>query len=212
MRLLSLVFTAAAVLVASQAAIAQQGNVHYKWHDAQGLMHFSDSLSAEAMKYGYSMVNDQGVVVGRVDRQLNADELAAASKLAAQQAAQKHAAQELANREAQLLNAYPDEATFRVSQKQTLDTIDQQIHTTLINLRTQEKALTDLLDRAADLERAKENVPPPLTSNIAKQRDVVNGQRNTLVRQQAGRTKTLQVQGAQLTRYRELRAAQDQAQ
>lgn len=212
MRLLPFAFIAA-VLATSQLAVAQESShVRYKWQDGQGLMHFSDSLSMDAMKYGYSMVNDQGVVVGRVERQLSPDELAAKSKLASQQAAQQRAARELANREAQLLNAYPDEAAFRVSQKQALDTIDQQIHTTLINLRTQEKALTELLDRAADLERAKENVPPLLTGNIARQRDVVTGQRNTLVRQQAGRAKTVTAQGAQLTRYRQLRAARDETQ
>src|SRR3546814_897181 len=146
-------------------------------------MHFSDSLTAEAMKYGYELVNDRGMVVRRVPRQLNAEERAAANKLAAEQEAKRRAAQELANAEAQMLSAYPDEESYKISQQQTLDTIDQQIHTTQINLRSQEKALTDLLGRAADIENSKDPVPKFLVDSIATQRNVVAVQRNTLQRQ-----------------------------
>ena len=202
----------AAVLVAGFSAHAQNtGSVRYKWHDGQGLTHFSDSLTPEAMKYGYELVNDRGLVVQRVPRQLNAQERAAANKLAAEQAARQRAAQELANTEAQMLAAYPDEESYRISLQQQLDTIDQQIHTTQINLRSQEKALTDLLGRAADIESAKDTVPKFLADSISKQRNVVAGQRNTLRRQQALRAQTVQDQVKLLARYRELKAADGQA-
>jgi hypothetical protein len=204
---------AAVVLVASLSAHAQNtGNIRYKWYDGQGLMHFSDSLTAEAMKYGYDLVNDRGMVVQRVPRQLNAEERAAANKLADEQAAKQRAVQEIANAEAQMLSAYPDEESYKISLQQSLDTIDQQIHTTQINLRSQEKALTDLLGRAADMENTKTPVPKFLVDSIAQQRGVVTEQRNTLQRQQALRAQTVQLQAKRLARYRELKAAQAQAQ
>jgi hypothetical protein len=209
----SLLFFAAVVLVASLSAHAQNtGNIRYKWYDGQGLMHFSDSLTAEAMKYGYDLVNDRGMVVQRVPRQLSAEERAAANKLADEQAAKQRAAQEIANAEAQMLSAYPDEESYKISLQQSLDTIDQQIHTTQINLRSQEKALTDLLGRAADMENAKTPVPKFLADSIAQQRGVVTGQRNTLQHLQALRAQTVQSQAKRLARYRELKAAQAQAQ
>lgn len=199
---------AIAMLAASLSTQAQNtGNVRYKWYDGQGLMHFSDSLTTEAMKYGYELVNDRGLVVQRVPRQLTAAERAAAAKLAAEQAAQQRAAQERANADAQMLLAYPDEDSYRISLKQVLDTIDQQIHTSQINLRSQEKALTDLLGRAADLENAKSPVPKPLADSIAQQRNVVATLRDTLRRQQALRSDTEQQQVGQLAHYREVRAA-----
>jgi len=207
----SLLVFAVAVLVASLPAHAQNtGNIRYKWYDGQGLMHFSDSLTAEAMKYGYDLVNDHGLVVQHVPRQLSAEERAAANKLAAEQAARQHAAQEIARAETQMLSAYPDEASYKIFQQQTLDSIDQQIHTTQINLRSQEKALTDLLGRAAEMENAKTPVPKFLVDSIAQQRGVVTVQRNTLQRQQALRAQTVQQQAKQLARYRELKAAQAQ--
>ena len=208
-----LLVIAAVVLVASLSAHAQNtGNIRYKWYDGQGLMHFSDSLTAEAMKYGYDLVNDRGLVVQHVPRQLNAQERAAANKLATEEAAKQRAAQEIVNAETQMLEAYPDEESYKISQQQTLDTIDQQIHTTQINLRSQEKALTDLLGRAAEMENAKQPVPKYLADSIAQQRGVVTEQRNTLHRQQALRAQTVQLQAKQLVRYRELKAAQAQSQ
>ncbi len=207
----SLLVFATAVLFASLSAHAQNtGNMRYKWYDGQGLMHFSDSLTSDAMRYGYALVNDRGMVVQRVPRQLNAQERAAANKLAAEQAAKQHAAQEIANTETQMLAAYPDEESYKISQQQTLDTIDQQIRTTQINLRSQEKALTDLLGRAADIENAKDAVPKFLADSIARQRGVVTEQRNTLHRQQALRAQAVQQQATELARYRELKAAQAQ--
>ena len=197
------------LLFASLTAHAQNtGNIRYKWQDGQGLSHFSDSLSAEAMKYGYDLVNDRGMVIQHVPRQLNPQERATANKLAALQAAQKRAALDRANAEAQMLAAYPDEESYKISQQQTLDTVDQQIRTTQLNLRSQEKALADLLARAGDIERAKKPVPKFLTDSIATQRNVVTGQRNILARQQAERAQDVQQQASQLARYRELKAAQ----
>ncbi len=201
-----------AALALGTSVTVHAGNtssVRYKWYDGQGLMHYSDSLTAEAMKYGYDLVNDRGMVVRHVPRQLNAEERAAAAKLAEAEAAKRRAAQDLANAEAQMLSAYPDEESYQISLRQTLDTIDQQIHTTQINLRSQEKALADLLARAADIENAKKPVPKFLTDSIATQRNVVTGLRNTLQRHQATRAQTVQEQDKQLARYRELKAEQD---
>ena len=200
------------MLLAGATAHAQNtGNVRYKWYDGQGLMHFSDSLTADAMKFGYDLVNDRGMVVQHVARQLNAQERAAANKLAAEQAAKQRAAQQIIDAETQMMAAYPDEESYRISQQQALDTIDQQIHTTQINLRSQEKALTDLLSRAAELENSKQPVPKFLADSIAQQRGVVTTQRNTLQRQQELRAQTVQDQAKQLARYRELEAAQKKA-
>ncbi len=211
MRKLLFVFTAAA-LFANVTAHAQApttgSGIRYKWHDGQGKLHFSDSLNAEAMKYGFDAVNDQGMVIQHVSRQLTPDERAAANKLAAEQAAKQQAEQKRHDAEAQMLDAYPDENSYKISQQQALDTLDQQIHTTQLNLKTQEKALTDLLGRAAEIERTQKTVPKFINDSIANQRAVVTGQQNTLQHQQALRTQMVQDQATQLARYRELKAAQ----
>jgi hypothetical protein len=201
----------AAILAGSCAHAAQNDNnngVRYKWRDAQGLPHYSDSLTGEAIKYGYDVVNDRGLVIKHVDRQLNPEERAAARKAADEKAAQDRAAQDRARGDSQMLAAYPTENDYKATLQQEVDNIDQQIRTTQINLRSQEKALTDLLTRAGDLERAKQPVPKFLTDSIAKQRNVVAGQRATLDRQQAARDAASTRMEQQIQHYRELKAAQ----
>lgn len=207
----SLIVIATIALAVSMGADAQRrtgGSFRYRWHDSQGLVHYSDSLSSEAMKYGYDVVNDRGLVVRHVERQLTVAERELASKKAAAAAAQKHVEEERAHAEQQMLAAYPNEADFVANQKDQLSTIDQQVATTRANLRSQEKALTDLLDRAGDLERAKQPVPKFLSDRIAEQRNTVAEQRATLDRLLATYVTTELKNEQELQRYRELKAQQ----
>ncbi len=203
----------AAALLASATVCAQQGananGVRYKWVDGKGLPHFSDSLSQDAIKYGYDVVNDQGMVVQRVQRQLSPEERAAAQKLAAQQAASQRAAQDRARADEQLLAAYPDEAAYKAALQQALATLDQQLHTSKLNLRSQEQALTELLGRAAEFEHNKQPLPKSLQDGIAKQRGMVSELQALLQRQQAQRAQAAQEQAQQLAHYRALQAAQN---
>jgi len=203
-------FIALATLACSLSVQAQHttgaGGIRYRWVDAKGLPHFSDSLTDGAIKAGYEVLNNQGMVVQRVHKQLTPQERAAAEKLAAQQAEQQRMAQQQKRDDLQLLNTYPDEAAYKAMQQQTLDNLDQQISTTRINLHSQEKALTDLRARAADIENNKKPVPKFLIDNIAKQRDIVAEQRAALARQQDHRTGLVQQQAQQLLHFRALKA------
>ncbi|SFR96175.1 hypothetical protein SAMN05216570_1359 [Dyella sp. OK004] len=208
---------ATAILAASSFTAMAQSNpnsngTRYKWRDAQGLPHYSDSLTTDAIKYGYDVVNDRGLVIQHIERQLNPEERAAARKQADELAAQQRAAQERVRNDSQMLSAYPNEAAYKATLQQELDNVDQQISTTRLNLHSQEKALTDLLTRAGDLERAKQPVPKFLNDSIAKQRSIVAGQRGALDRQQAARDAAAQKMEQQLQHYRELKAAQAKGQ
>ncbi|MBD8898870.1 DUF4124 domain-containing protein [Rhodanobacter sp. DHG33] len=203
-----------ATLLASTSVCAQQhgntGSMRYKWVDGHGLLHFSDSLTQDALKYGYDVVNDQGMVVSHVQRQLTPEEQAAAQKQIAQQAAAKRAADDQLRIDEQMLAAYPDEASYKASLQQALTNMDQQIHTSKLNLRSQEQALTELLDRAAEAEHNKQPVPKPLQDRIAKQRGVVSDLQALLQHQQAQRDQAEQQQTQQLAHYRAVQAAQNQ--
>lgn len=208
-----LLIFAAIALTASLSAHAQNtSSVRYKWYDGQGLPHFSDSLTSEAMKFGYDLVNDRGMVVQHVSRQLSAEERAAANKLADEKAARDRIVLDREKADAQMLAAYPDESSYQIALQQGLEGFDQQIHTTQMNLRTQEKALTDLLGRAADIENNKDSVPKLLVGGIAKQRNVVAGLRETLHHQQDARAQSVKEQAQLIAHYRVVKAAREKEQ
>ncbi|HEV2621610.1 MAG TPA: DUF4124 domain-containing protein [Frateuria sp.] len=204
------VYAAAISMATVLTTYAQGAGVRYHWRDGQGLSHYSDSLTAEAMKYGYDLVNDQGMVVRHVERQLSPEERAAADKVAAEQAARLRAEDARKRADLQMLNAYGDEAALRQAQQEEINSIDQQISTTRINLRSQEKTLADLLGRAAELERAKKPVPKYLTDSISEQRNVVASQHATLERQQDRRDDAQKTAAQQLDHYRALKKAQEE--
>lgn len=207
------VFTASMALSVGVAglAVAQQADingVHYRWVDASGLPHFSDSLTEDAVKYGYDVINKSGIVTAHVGRELSPTEQAAAKKQAEQQAAQQHAIEERKRADMQLLNTYPDEDALKLQQQQVIETLDEQMNTTRVNLHSQDAALTDLLSRAADNERAKQPVPKFLIDQIAAQRNVVANERALLERQKTNKDATVQQQAQDLQHYRDLKAAQ----
>jgi hypothetical protein len=205
------------VLIASMAlsfglagtAIAQSAHgAHYRWIDASGQAHFSDSLTDDAVKSGYDVLNSDGMVVQHVGRTLTAAEQAAAKKQAAEQATQQDVIDRQKRDDLQLLNTYPDEDALKAQQQQVLENLDEQMSTTRVNLHSQDGALTDLLNRAADDERAKQPVPKALNDQIAAQRNVVANERALLQRQQANREATAEQQAKDLQHYRELKSAE----
>lgn len=203
---------AGAALCIGTAALAQNNTennngTRYRWKDASGAPIFSDSLTPEALKYGYDIVNSRGMTVRHIDRQLTPEERAAARKIADQKAAEDQAREQQRREDAQMLNAYPDETSFLAAKSAEVDNFEQAARTTRLNLQGQEKALADLLNRAADLERAKQPVPPFLKQRIADQQGMVTGLRTTLQRQQAAKDAAKAGMDAQLKRYRDAKAA-----
>ena len=185
------------------------GPVQYRWHDAHGVLQFSDTLSANAIARGYDIVNAQGVVVQHVPSpaERRAEEVAAQAqaKLDAARARQQAA-------DAQVLNAYPTEADLRSALQAQVSNVSQSMRATEINLHSQESSLADMLQRAAEIEHEKKPVPPYLTHDIAQQRQVVEQQRLALQRQQQQRDAAQAAIAPQLARYRQIKQrAQEQA-
>jgi Domain of unknown function (DUF4124) len=189
------------------ATFAQNvSKVHYRWVDAGGLTHFSDSLTDDAVKYGYDVINNDGQIVTHVSRQMSAAERAVAQQQAAEQAAQENAIEARKREDLNLLNTYPDDNALKLEQQQVLDSLDEQMATTRVNLHTQDASLTDLLNRAADNERAKQPVPKTLVDQITMQRNIVANERALLERQEANRDVVVQQQAQDLQHYLDLKA------
>lgn len=208
----SIIATAvAAVLLAcwagsAGAAAQHKSGYRYRWHDHAGQLHYSDSLTEEAVRNGYDVISDQGLVVRHVQRHLNASERQAADAAAAREAAREAAIQRQRDQDRQMLAAYPNERVLRDALQAEIDDLDQTIHTTQMNLRAQERSLADLLAHAAEIEHGGKDVPKFMNDRIAEQRKAVAEQRDALQRQQAAKAAAEQDVEKRLQRYRALRA------
>lgn len=181
------------------------GNVRYKWRDAEGNLHYSDSLPPEAGTYGYDVVNAQGVLVKRVPPAMSAEEKSVAKAEAAADRAKKDAAERQARHDQQLLAANPTEADLRNTQAQQIEMIDLQIKSVQTGLQSLERSLTELLGRAADLERSETAVPERLTNQISDLRRKIDSQYALLERNKSEREKALAGFEAETERYRALK-------
>lgn len=201
-----------AAIAASFAQAAGTGHTQYKWRDASGALHYGDSLPPEATKFGYEVVNGQGLVIKRVERAKTADELAAAKAAAAKAEIERNAAAQQARDDERLLSMYGDESDLKRSQQQRLDSVDQEISATKFSLRNQEQTLADLLDRAAEYERTGKPLPALQTKQIAALRTQVDETHQAITRREQERATTAAQLDAELAHYRELKAQRAAAQ
>jgi hypothetical protein len=213
MRPLAPILLSSVLLLPMAAAAANGGSTpttHYRWRDALGVVHFADTIPASALGSGYDIVNDQGMVIRHVDREMTPAERRAAAAEAARAAAVRNAARQRELADSQLLAAYPSEADLRQSQQAQLKQFQFDIDSLQTNLRSQEQTLTDLLAHAADVEHSGETVTHGLQKRIADQRQTVNGERDELARKQNELASTRRKFAAELKHYRELRAKADE--
>ncbi|HEY0178023.1 MAG TPA: DUF4124 domain-containing protein [Dokdonella sp.] len=207
----STVFALACALAHAAGTDAASGRAHnrYKWRDAAGELHYGDALPADAAKYGYDVVNAQGIVVRHVERAKTPEEQAAASaELAKTQAAQADA-DARSRADAQLLAGYPTEADLDRAQKQKLELLDQQANAARVSLRSQEQALGEMLDRAAEVERGGKALPEAQARQLADLRRQVEELRLAVTRRESEREQALAQFAQETARYRALKAGAD---
>ena len=194
--------------VAAGSAFAQNRPDHnrFKWRDGAGNLHYSDALPPEAAKFGYEVVNPQGIVVKRVERAKTTSELAAAKAQAVE--AKRDRDERIARERAdeQLLIGYPEEGDLERAQAQQLEMLKQQVVAAEISLRSQEQLLADLLGRAAEAERSGKELPPFQARQLAEARQQVDEQRLAVKRRQDERDGASERFRHESARYRELKA------
>ena len=202
----TLVIVLAAAIVATLAQASGTGRTQYKWRDAEGALHYSDALPPEAAKFGYEVVNGQGLVIKRVERAKTADELAAAKAADAKAKLARAAAEQQSRDDDRLLSSYPEEADLKRAQQERLDAIDQELKTAKMSLRSQEQTLAQMLDHAAELERAGKALPAPQAKQLATLRSEVEQQQQAVRRRERERDSTVTGFQTEISHYREVKA------
>lgn len=197
-------------LLVGVSALAANGT-RYKWRDAEGNLHYGDSLPAGAASLGYEIINAQGLIIKRVQRQRTATELAADKVVQAEELARQQQADSQQRDDRQMLAAYPQESDLQHAHQQQLQMLDQSIVSLRGNLKSQEESLADLLGHAADLERADKTVPKKIVDQISELRSSIDTQKQTLARREAERSSSGQRFAEQIAHYRSLRAKQEAA-
>lgn len=190
-------------VVAASALAA--GSVRYKWRDAEGNLHYTDSLPADAGVRGYEVINAQGIVVKRVEPAKTPEQRREAKVAADAARAEKDAAERQQRADQQLLAANPTEKDLIETHRQQLEMIDLQLSSQHATLESLERSLTDLLGRAAALERSDRPVPAKLAGQIGDLRRNIETQHALIERRKVERESTVKDFAEELDHYRALR-------
>lgn len=194
----------------AMAQVAKDTRLRYKWRDEAGSLHFSDNMPPEATRLGYELVNQQGVVVRRVERAKTPEELAKAKADAEKLAEERRKADENSRLDTQMLAAYPTEEDLRRSIQAQIDLITQNIQATEVGIASQEKSLAERLVHAGEQERNGKMVPLNVQNQINTLRKGLNEQKAFLERRTADRTTMEKQLVTDIERYRMLKAKQDE--
>ncbi len=205
MRIITLTLLSFASLCLFMPPDASAQGVRYKWRDAEGNLHYSDSLPANAGKFGYDVISAQGVLMKRVEPAKSAEELAIANAAAAKQRSAQLEAEARARSDQQLLAGYPTETDLVQSHRQQLEMLQQTINSAQLGLQSQERSLADQLGVAADYERDGKPVPAKVSNEIGEMRTMIEGQHGVIARRKADLDKARARFATELDHYRALR-------
>ncbi len=194
---------------AAGGSVPGKAHQRYKWTDGEGALHYSDSLPPEAVKYGFEIVNAQGVVIKHVDRAKTPEEKAAAKAEIAKAQAAKESAEARARNDKQLIAAYPTEDDLKRAQRQQADMMEQNLTSARISLQSQERSLAELLGHAAEFDTNGKPVPAVLAKKIGDMRKQVEEQRSYIARKVTERDDTIAHFDDELAHYRALKEPQE---
>ncbi len=194
------------LVVVAIAALAGRADAQklYKWVDKDGNVHYSDQVPPEDIEQARERMNEQGVVVDRVDRAKTDEEFAAeeAARIAAEEAAA--AAERQRIEDGKILATYASEADITRIRDQRIDTLDRQIQSSQAFIGGQTQSLARLMERAAELESRGVEVSAALTDSIEGIRTQIRDQEKIIAAKEAEKATIDAEYEQELERFREV--------
>lgn len=177
----------------------------YRWVDAEGKVHYSDSLPPEAIDQARrELSKESGMTTARIERAMTPEELAAIENERERAQAAEAAAQARRERDRILFNSYPTEAELERAFGSRLTMLDEAIRSAQIGIEAQQGVLASLLNDAADRELAGERIDPKVLESVREAYRQEETLRTALSRREAEYAATRQEFQATLEHYREL--------
>ena len=200
-----IVTTIALTLLACAASPALAQKL-YKWVDADGNVHYSDSVPPEDVDKPHEQFNEQGIVVDRVERAKTAEEIAAeeAARKAAEEEARRIERQR--QEDAKLLAIYSSEADITRARDQQVDAIERAVDAARAFVNGQSKSLAVLMERAASAQDRGQEISEALASSIDSAQSQIREQEDFIAEKEAEKQAAIKYFEGMLARFREIKA------
>ena len=202
------------LLVVAAIALPSIGSAQnkkvYQWRDANGQVHFSETVPPEHANRDRVILNDQGVHVGFEEGEITEEEAAAAQARETAAEAEKRARDEIARHDRMLLETYISVADIEDLRNRRLELLESQIKLTEVYLGNLRKRLVDLQLDASNFKpystRADApQIPEPLARDISQTTSSISLYEQTLARTRTDQATLKQSFDADIARFRELK-------
>jgi hypothetical protein len=207
-------FGATILLVVAAIALPSVGSAQkkklYQWRDANGQVHFSETIPPEYANRDRVVINDQGVQVGFEEGEVTQEEAAAAQARQAAADADKQAKEEIARHDRMLLETYISVADIEDLRNRRLELLESQIKLTDVYLSNLRKKLVELQLDAANFKPYSTRpdapqIPEVLARDISQTTSSISLYEQTLARTRADQATLQKSFDADIARFRELK-------
>ena len=202
------------LLVVAAIALPSVGSAQkkklYQWRDANGQIHFSETVPPEAANRDRVILNNQGVHVGFEEGEVTPEEASEAQERETAANADKQAKEEIARHDRMLLQTYISVADIEDVRDRRLELKDSQIKLTETSLGNLRKKLVDLQTDASSFKpystRADApQIPEVLARDISQTTSSITSYEQNLASTSADRAALKKSFDDDIVRFRELK-------
>lgn len=191
-------------------ACGAQGGV-YRWVDAEGNVHYTDTLPPTQVDRGHTEISEEGVRVRTVPPAKTPEEVQKERELERLRAEQERLIEKQRTADQVLLRTFRSDDDIIMARDGKLTSIDSMVQATRTNARRQQEWLARLQGEAADLERAGKPIPKKLSDNIAATEQAISRSYSTILGREAQKDRIRETFDKDLKRFRQLKnLAEDQ--
>jgi len=182
----------------------------YRWVDENGTVHFGDHVPPEYSKGDRQVLNEQGVVVDTLGKELSKEELAAQKRANSEAKAERLKAEELIRRDSVLLSTYLSVDEIEALRDRRKKLLNGRIQVTENYLGTLRNKLVKLQKDASRFQPYNSDPKAPpihdwLAKELANTLDSILINEQTLITTRNQQTETVRKFDNDIIRFRELK-------
>ena len=203
----------AILLVVAAIALPAVGSAQskqYKYTDANGNVHYSDTIPPEHADRDRVLLNEQGVEIGTEEGEITEAERAIINEREAAEAADRKAKEDIARHDRMLLSTYISVADIEDLRDRRLELLESQIKLTDVYLGNLRKRLVGLQSEASEFKpystrEGAPQIPEKLAHDISQTTATITLYEQTLSRARADQSLLRESFDKDISRFRELK-------
>jgi chromosome segregation ATPase len=168
------------VLVLCAAAPAWAAKQMYRWVDANGKVHYGDTIPPEYAKQGSAEMTKSGRVVKETPPAMTPEQIKARAEAEARDKEAKDKAEEQKRKDKALLASFTTVGELDLAEKRNLEALDVQIKSNELRIKSVQGRLDGYKSQEALMASRKRPIPPDLTSDIKQAEDEIAHMRGNI--------------------------------